>query len=187
MVKKMEKTSKKKEKGIVVQTTYTNENYIQFNRVHYRLQFRIQKWFFLVFILFTLPLIYLSFAYEMKSYVMPIFIIVLDIILLLESFTSLLPDLQTKRILKTDHLIDGMVTTYTFYADRFDMKNSMSKGEVPYEKLYRIIETPTYFYLYLNKMSAYLVSKEEFSDQELEKVKGYFQTKFHGKYYFRKK
>ena len=187
MVKKMGKTSKKKEKGIVVQTTYTKENYIQFNRVHYRLQFRIQKWFFLVFILFTLPLIYLSFAYEMKSYVMPIFIIVLDSILLLESFTNLLPDLQTKRILKTDHLIDGMVTTYTFYADRFDMENSMSKGEVPYEKLYRIIETPTYFYLYLNKMSAYLVSKEEFSDQELEKVKGYFQTKFHGKYYFRKK
>ncbi len=94
---------------------------------------------------------------------MPIFIIVLDIILLLESFTNLLPDLQTKRILKTDHLIDGMVTTYTFYADRFDMENSLSKGEVPYEKLYRIIETPTYFYLYLNKMSAYLVSKEEFS------------------------
>ena len=187
MVKKMEKTSKKKEKGIVVQTTYTKENYIQFNRVHYRLQFRIQKWFFLVFILFTLPLIYLSFAYDMKSYVMPIFIIALDIILLLESFTNLLPDLQTKRILKTDHLIDGMVTTYTFYADRFDMENSMSKGEVPYEKLYQIIETPTYFYLYLNKMSAYLVSKEEFSDQELEKVKGYFQTKFHGKYYFRKK
>ncbi|MCR5356394.1 MAG: YcxB family protein [Lachnospiraceae bacterium] len=54
---------------------------------------------------------------------------------------------------------------YRFYNDRFTVKGSSGRSSIPYDKIYRIIETRTDFYLMIAKNQGFILSKQDCSDE----------------------
>lgn len=52
---------------------------------------------------------------------------------------------------------------YSFYGRNFLIKTKEGKVDLFYFKIYRIVETEKYFYIYLNRKYAYILSKEGFT------------------------
>lgn len=171
-------------KGIKNQTVYTKENYLLFNRVHYKKNLGKKKWLFLSFILLTLPLIvFYLFNGTSASIWIIVFFSMMDIFLYLESFTNYLPDLHTRHMLKKEAELENLVNQYTFYEDYFILENSYGKIKTEYDKLCQVIDTEENIYLYQTKVSAFLVEKQNFSEKDLLKLEEKLKEKLGKKYY----
>ncbi|MEG2283232.1 MAG: YcxB family protein [Bacilli bacterium] len=174
-------------KKINVKTSYTRENYLIFNRVHYHFLLGKKAFFFLLFIILTIPLILLTmFSSIGRSYPIAFFFILLDIFIILELFTNLLPDIEVKRVLKNNKEIENLLNSYTFYNDHFTVKNEMLKDSLLYKELYQVIETSSFLYLYINKNSAYLVNKKDIKESDKEELISILREIIGKKHYFRR-
>ena len=167
----------KKTNDLTVKTEYTEAGYYLFNRVHYRFSMRHKKWGFILLFILSLPLIliYTSESIFHNSTFAVLFGLI-DIIIVVEVFTNWIPDLQVKRTLKHHPEIMNITNTYRFYQDHLNIKNKIETMDIPYENIYRTVETPNYFYIYLNKMSAFLLTKENLSEEVVTKIRTYLQA-----------
>ena len=55
---------------------------------------------------------------------------------------------------------------YIFYNRNFAIKTKEGKANIWYFKIYRIVETEKYFYIYLNRKYAYIIAKDGFTKGE---------------------
>lgn len=151
-------------KKINAKTTYTKENFLEFQKYHFfhKSKARIIFTFFGVFFCI---LGFLGFLDEDNFF--GIVELTLGIFLLIEFHTPIIPILQTRYILKSDAMIIGLENTFTFYEDHLEAINKRSSSNVPYEELYCYDENKDYFYIYLNKVSAFLIKKDEVDNLEL--------------------
>lgn len=154
---------------IKASTIYTKENFREFQKYHYFHSIKIARILFTLFGLFFVVVGVLGLLYQ--DYPFGCIELLLGILLIIEFNTAIIPNMQTKRILKTDSMILGLKNDFTFYEDCLEVVNSRSTTKIPYEELYSYHESDTYFYLYLNKISAFLVDKngiEEGKEQALK-------------------
>lgn len=68
--------------------------------------------------------------------------------------------------------IKNCVGKYRFYPDRVDVFGSWGKTCVPYDKLYKILETGKHFYLMIAKNQGYILCKSDCSRELIEFLKG---------------
>lgn len=78
-------------------------------------------------------------------------------------YRFLRPKMLVDNELKSDKLTTDNINTFTFYDKTFEAKNEKGRFDYKYSLLYKTFETDTYFYLYVNKENAFLVSKSAFS------------------------
>lgn len=65
---------------------------------------------------------------------------------------------------RADKVIAGMhkkypYTEYAFSADHFTLTAGEAHADIPYQKLIRLVEDADYLYLYISRMSAYMIDK----------------------------
>lgn len=68
---------------------------------------------------------------------------------------------QLQKSYRSNRLIQNQTSQYQFFADRVEATDADGNhSTIPYDKLYRRIETPTHVYLLLGKNQAFAVRKE---------------------------
>ena len=82
---------------------------------------------------------------------------------------------QIKKTYESNELLKDITQTIEFYEKHFVAKSDKSETTVEYEKLYKVIENKTNFYLMIADNQGYIVSKancsQELIDFIIEKMK----------------
>ncbi len=186
MVKLMEETYSKK-RGIrmkksniiEVKTKYTEEAFYRFNRVHYRFLMRHKKIGFILLFILSIPAIILYLSEGIfNNYWFALLFVLIDIIIVVEVFTNLIPDLQVKRTLKRNKEIVGIENTYRFKKESFEVRNKVGSENHSYDEIYQVLDIGKSIYIYLDKVRAYIV---ELGNED-EKIKTLLKEKL-GKSY----
>ena len=73
-----------------------------------------------------------------------------------------------KRVFASNQAMQGLVTTFTFYQDHFEQVNALGQTTLPYDKIYRTIETETNFYILLGKNQGMILIKQNCSPELVE-------------------
>ena len=155
---------------VKVKTIYTKEEYIKFNKFHQRKKKLIVILNIVGILIIFLAGIGLLFA---KKYVTGIIYLLLAILLLFMYLNA--PKIFVNRLLKSNKKAKNLEYTYTFYNDKIEIKTETKSSTIPYAKLVKVYETGTNFYLYINKMEAFLISKKEMKSDEIYKLEKLFE------------
>ncbi|MBQ7064570.1 MAG: YcxB family protein [Firmicutes bacterium] len=67
--------------------------------------------------------------------------------------------ISLKRSYQQNSALHGLVTTLSFYEDHMESKSRLGHSSLAYNKLFRIVETDTHFYLMPAYNQAYMVKK----------------------------
>lgn len=158
-----------KVENLVTKIEYTKKVLKDLNNNHFKYETRIARK-----IINIITLIYISF--NIIALVMGHFdyftvrLILTQVVLLIIvgiTNTSILTDISTHLFLKTDKVSLGLKTEMTFDNEKVVAVNEMENMTLTYDKLYRVLETKEYIYLYLNKQQALIVNKGNISVVEL--------------------
>ena len=72
--------------------------------------------------------------------------------------------------------------TFKFYENYFTSEDEKEFSEMKYRQLYKIFETPTFFYLYIDKTHAFLLNKSTFKKDRSFEFSNFIQKKCWWKY-----
>jgi len=78
---------------------------------------------------------------------------------------------QIKRTYESNELLKDITQTIEFYEIHFIAKSDKSETTVEYEKLYKVIENKTNFYLMIADNQGYIVSKANCDNELIEFIK----------------
>ena len=73
------------------------------------------------------------------------------------------PIKREKKTRKSPKMNGNYVNTYRFYKNYFDVKNPDGDAQIAYFKIYRMVETKEYYYIYISREHAFVVSKFGFT------------------------
>lgn len=140
-------------------TTYTKEIYDDFVRFHnkkYNLKYYLYTFAFLIAFVFCMVL---QFCYG--NIILGIVFTVAAVVFI--AYRSLHPYLFIKKEASSDKVQKQLTNTYSFYDDHMEINNKNNIIKLKYYKLFKVFETDTVFYLYLNKNYSYVLRKSGFS------------------------
>lgn len=83
---------------------------------------------------------------------------------------------------KSKKVAGKFVNNYEFYKNYFKVENIDGKAQVLYFKLYRVVETREYFYIYISRQYAFIVSKAGFTKGNQEEFSKFIKKKVFTKY-----
>lgn len=149
----------KSNKLFVNKTTNTKEAYIEFLKFH-------GKTFNLAYIAYTvlwtfLFILCIILAFSSGARLQGVGMTIILIIFL--SYRFLRPKMIVKNELESDKVSPTSTNTYSFYENNFMIKNKNGVFTYKYFTIRKVYETSNYFYLYVSKENAFLLSKQTFS------------------------
>lgn len=147
------------EKLFVNKTTYTKDIYIDFLKFHnkkYNPSYIAYTvfWAFLFFLC-----IVLSFSSGNRVQGVIVTIILISFVI----YRVARPKLIVSKEMNSDKFEGNLTNTFTFYEKNFEVKNVNGKFIYKFSNLRKVFETKDYFYLYVTKENAFLLSKSTFS------------------------
>ena len=83
---------------------------------------------------------------------------------------------------KSNKVSGNFVNKYIFYKNYFKVENPDGKAQIFYFKLYRVVETKSYFYIYISRQCAFIVSKLGFTKGKTEDFSKFIRKKVFTKY-----
>ena len=149
-------------KEIKVISNYTKEevkrflNYYYFDRIKYP---RI-----IVNILIIILII--NFFYQSNITVKDLTILVISLFGVIELNTSLLPNINYKKMLKDKNSVIDTKVCYTFREKDFKIETDKIEA-LEYNLLKKVVETPTAYYLYINSSKAFIVNKDSITPNDI--------------------
>lgn len=70
-----------------------------------------------------------------------------------------------KQLYKSNHALQGQISTFRFYRGHFEQDNALGHTSIPYDKLVEIVETKTNFYLMIDKNQGMILVKDNCSPE----------------------
>lgn len=140
-------------------TTYTQDTYVDFLKFHnktYNFSYTLYTVFFSAFILLA---IYLSFAEGLRIQAVLLTMVLVCFIL----YRIYRPIRVVNKEMESDKVTDNNTNTFSFFDKNFTVQNNNGSFAFRYFMLHRVFETADYFYLYVSKENAFLISKSAFS------------------------
>ena len=114
-------------------------------------------------------------AFMKKDYLLGIGIIVgLGIYLW---YKIIRPNQLVNKTRNSQELSGNFVNNYEFYKNYFKVENSEGKAQALYLKLYRVVETKEYFYIYISRQYAYIISKSGFTKGDKDEFSKFIRKK----------
>lgn len=92
------------------------------------------------------------------------------------------PNKLVEKTKKSQKVSGSFVNNYDFYQNYFKVENSEGKAQILYFKLYRVVETKDYFYIYVSRQYAFIVSKAGFTKGNKEDFSKFIKKKVFTKY-----
>lgn len=140
-------------------TKYTKKNYdefLNFHSEHYKYWYLsytlLMSCFIVFFIVVQINLHNISISY--------VFCIVLTAFILWRIFH---PIFEVKKEYESEKIKEEKSYTFKFYEKKFSVLNLRYISEAKYSDLYKVFETDTFFYLYIDKKHSILLEKAKFT------------------------
>ena len=70
-------------------------------------------------------------------------------------------DRRARKLFRRTKVAQDIVNEYDFFDEYFSYRNTNGQGSMAYDKLFKVIETRTHFYLMLSKVQGYTIAKAE--------------------------
>ena len=70
-------------------------------------------------------------------------------------------DRRARKVFRQTKAAQGLVNEYEFFDDCFNNSNANGQSTLTYDKLFKVLETHTHFYLMLSKVQGYIIAKAE--------------------------
>lgn len=140
-------------------TKYTKETYKKFVEFHskkYNFQYTLFNVIIIALILFCMIL-----QVTYKYYSLAIFTCIIFTCFCLYRYFH--PISVVAKELKGETISEEKTFTFKFYEKYFKVFDKLDNSNVNYNELRKIFETKNFFYLYLDKTHAFIISKENFS------------------------
>ncbi|MCI8518797.1 MAG: YcxB family protein [Clostridia bacterium] len=168
----------KSTKLFINKTTNTQDAYMKFLKFHSK-TFSFSYILYTVFwsFLFTLC-IFLAFRGNARIQGVLLTIALIGFI----AYRFFKPRMIMDNELKSEKVSTKSVNTYTFYERSFQIKNKNGTFNYKYFMINKVFETSEYFYLYVSKENAFLVSKNTFSLGTPTDFSSFMRRKFKLKY-----
>lgn len=163
-------------------TTYTKNTYMEFLRFHTETHNLSYIAYTVFWSLIFLLCICLSFKTADRIQGVIITIVLIGFV----SYRIYNPKRIVTRELESDKISTNNTNTFTFYDKNFEVKNNNGSFKYRYFMLHKVFETNDFFYLYVNKENAFLVSKEAFSYGTSEDFSKFIKNKCKFKYKLKK-
>jgi hypothetical protein len=80
-------------------------------------------------------------------------------------------EIGVRRVFNSNKLIQNAEITYEFYNEYVIERHEGGEAKIPYEKLDKILETKTNFYLMIAKNQGFMISKENMSDEMMDFIR----------------
>lgn len=163
-------------------TTYTKDTYMEFLRFHaktYNLSYTLYTVFWaIIFIL----CVYAAFDSGNRMQGVIITVILIGFV----TYRLYRPKRVVENELKSDKVSNNNTNTFSFYNNNFLVENNNGSFSFRYFMLRRIFETDDFFYLYVSKENAFLVSKKSFTFGTAEDFSKFIKKKCAFKYKLKK-
>lgn len=140
-------------------TKYTKQNYdefLNFHSEHY-------KYWYLLYTLSMSCIIIFFIAVQIKLHNISIsfvFCVILTLFILWRIFH---PISEVEKEYKGETIKKEKSFTFKFYENKFSVLNLRSISDARYSDLYKVFETDTFFYLYIDKKHSLLLEKSKFT------------------------
>ncbi len=147
------------EKLFINKTTYTQDIYVKFLNFHNK-QYNFSYMLYTVFWAFIFFLcLFISFGSGLRIQGICMTIILICFI----SYRIFRPKMIVNSEMKSDKFTENNTNTFVFYDKGLEVSNKNGKFNFKYFLIRKVFETPEYFYLYVSKENAFLLSKSAFS------------------------
>ena len=140
-------------------TTYTKKIYFDFLEFHNKKHNFSYMLYTVVWSMVLLLCIYLAFASHNRIQGVIVTIILAGFIL----YRICRPKRVVDKELNSDKISTNNTNTFSFFDKNFEVKNNNGSFIYKYFMLRKIFETDDYFYLYVTRENAFLISKNTFS------------------------
>ena len=70
-------------------------------------------------------------------------------------------DRRARKLFRQTKVAQDIVNEYDFFDEYFSYRNTNGQGSMAYDKLFKVIETRTHFYLMLSKVQGNTIAKDE--------------------------
>lgn len=159
-------------------TTYTTDVYIKFLEFHNK-KFNLSYIAYTIFWCFLLLLcMFTAFSSGARIQGVIVTIILISFI----SYRIIKPKMIVNNEMNSDKFSDNNTNIFSFYDKYFEIKNNNGKFNYKYFSLYKVFETSDFFYLYVSKENAFLISKTTFSLGTEKDFSNFIKSKCHFKY-----
>lgn len=168
----------KEKKLFVNKTTYTTDTYVDFLKFHnkkYNLSYIAYTIFWAMLFLFC---IIIAFGSKMRLQGVSITIILVAFII----YRILRPKMIVNKEMKSEKISDNNTNTFIFYKSQIEISNKNGKFNYKYANFRKVFETKDFFYLYVTREDAFLVSKSKFSLGNSEDFSNFIKNKCKLKY-----
>lgn len=159
-------------------TKYSQKEYDIFLKSYeeeYATSDRVYMTFYILF--FGLCMI---FAFRKKEFILAIALLIgLGIYLW---YKIIRPFKAVEKDKKSPKLSGSFTNKYEFYKNYFKVENPEGKAQILYFKLYRVVETKSYFYIYISRQYAFIVSKLGFTEGKAEDFSKFIKKKVFSRY-----
>lgn len=147
------------DKLFVNTTTYTKDVYLEFLRFHNR-KYNFSYHSYTIFWSF-LFILCIFIAFDSGLRVQGVFLTLFLACFIFYRFYR--PKMIVDKEMNSDKFSDSNTITFVFYDNFFEIKNKNGKFSYKYFNLRKVFETDGFFYLYVSKENAFLISKDTFS------------------------
>lgn len=170
----------KEKKLFVNKTTYNTDTYIEFLKFHnkkYNLSYIAYTVFWSMLFVFC---IIIAFGSGMRLQGVSITMILVVFII----YRILRPKMIVNREMKSEKVSDNNTNTFVFYKNQIEISNKNGKFNYKYMNFRKVFETKDFFYLYVTRENAFLVSKNTFSLGTSKDFSNFIKDKCKLKYKF---
>ena len=140
-------------------TKYNESIYMEYLNFH-KNKFGFKYTLYTVFII---GLLLFCLIVQVNAHNFTLAIIFCSIITVFFLWRFLHPVSAVSKDFKSDKIQKEEKFTFTFYENKFKIRAKLQTSIMKYSDLYKIFETPTFFYLYIDKTHAILLKKDCFS------------------------
>lgn len=144
--------------------------YLEFHKKTFGLKYTLYTVFILALLLFCLIL-------QVKAHNYSLAIIFCSIITSFFLWRYLHPISEVSKDFKSDKIQKEEEFTFVFYENNFKVITSSKTYVIKYYHLYKIFETSTFFYLYIDKTHAMLLNKASFSIGSADEFSNFIHKK----------
>ena len=159
-------------------TKYTNKEYTAFLK-SYKEEFAKTE---IAYILFNIIFFGMCMIFSFKENEKILAFSLLIGLLVYIWFKIIRPVKAVKKDQESHKFSGHFVNNYEFYKNYFSVENIDGKAQIIYLKLYRIVETNSYFYIYISREYAFIVSKLGFTKGTSEEFSKFIKKKVFTKY-----
>ncbi len=159
-------------------TKYSTDDYIEFLKFHNR-KFNFYYMAYTAFWVFLL-LFCIIICFRSGSRIQGVLITI--ILVSFVCYRTIKPKMIVDNEIKSDKYGEDSTNTFSFYEKDFEVKNKKGRFKYRYSIFRKIYETNNFFYLYVSKENAFLVSKNTFSLGSTEDFAKFIKQKCKFKY-----